>query len=671
MKQSSMTLNKLKITGAHKVALLSLTALLTLVGSTGKAQQKDEVLMTVNGKPVYRSEFENIYNKNRDKSTTITKEGLDDYMVLFTNFKLKVSEAEELGMDTVRKFRDELEGYRKQLAKPYLVDNNLTEELVKEAYERMKTEVRASHILVKVDMDALPEDTLKAYKKAMSIYDKIKGGANFETLAVESAKDKSGDESAIKNKGDLGFFTSMQMVYPFESAVYKLNVGELSKPVRTRYGYHIIKVTDKRPSRGQIRVSHIMIGSKPEDSEDKQNDARKKAEEILAKVKEGADFAELARQYSDDQSSSRKGGELQAFGPGRMVPEFEEAAFALQKDGDISGIVKTNYGYHIIKRLELKLLEPYEDKKNEIKQRIQRDSRSFLPKKSFITRLKTKYKYEDINKAKNLGAFYKVVDTLVFKNEWDINKAKGLDKPLFKFADKVYTQKDFANYINKNQRKQKKQEITAYINTLYDTWTGDELVAYEDSQLENEYPEFKALMKEYRDGILLFDLTDKKVWSKAVKDTAGLRAFYEEHKTQYMHPERFDLVLYTCKDEATAKAVKAEVVKGKLSDEELQKKYNQDSQLNLKIEKGIFNKEEQEALQKMDMSKKLTDNVSHNGQVIFAKVNKIMAPAPKTLAEAKGPVTSDYQTALEKEWLEQLRKKFNITVNKDVLYSIK
>lgn len=654
----------------NKVVLLSLTALTTLTCGISLAQQKDEVLMTVNAKPVYRSEFENIYKKN-NKEASVTKQALDDYLVLFTNFKLKVTEAEELGMDTVRKFKDELDGYRKQLAKPYLVDNNLTEELVKEAYERMKTEVKASHILVKCDLDALPEDSLKAYKKAMAIYDKLKGGASFETLAVESAKDKTGDESALKNKGELGYFTSMQMVYPFESAAYKLKVGEISKPVRTRYGYHIIKLSDRRPSRGQIRVSHIMIAAKPEDAQEKQDNARKKAEELLEKIKGGADFADLARQYSDDQSSARKGGELPAFGPGRMVPEFEETAFGLKADGDVSQIVKTNYGYHIIKRLELKMLEPYDEKKNEIKQRIQRDSRSFLPKKSFIAKLKTKYKYEDISKSKTLGAFYSVVDTLIFKNEWNVGKAKGMEKPMFKFADKTYTQRDFANYLWKNQRKQKKQDIKNYLNQMYDTYTGDELIAYEDTQLESEYPEFKALMKEYRDGILLFDLTDKKVWSKAVKDTTGLRAYYEEHKTAYMHPERFDVIIYTCKDEATAKKVKDEVAKGKISDEELQKKYNKDSQLNLKVEKGVFTKEEQEVLQKLNTSKSLTDNITHNGQVVFAKVVKVLAPTPKTLSEAKGPVTSDYQNALEKDWLTQLKDKYKVTVNKDVLYSIK
>lgn len=661
----------------NKFSLLTLTA--AIFGSSYTfAQQKDEVLMTIQNKPVYKSEFENIYKKN-NKEVKVTQQALDEYMVLFTNFKLKVTEAEELGMDTVKKFKDELDGYRKQLAKPYLVDNNMNEELVKEAYERLKTEIRASHILIKCDQDALPEDTMKAYKKIMMYRDKIMKGADFGAMAMESAREKGtdgkpiGDESALKNKGDLGYFTSMQMVYPFETACYKTKVGDVTMPVRTKFGYHLIKVVDKRASRGTISVSHIMIAAKADEPEDKHANARKKLEEIVAKIKGGADFAEMAKQQSEDQSSARKGGELPEFGSGRMVPEFEEASFALKNNGDISEIIKTSYGYHIIKRNNLKMLEPYDEKKNELKQKIQRDSRSFLPRKSFITKLKTKYKYAEPKRKETLGAFYKVVDTTIFNNDWKMEKAAALQKPMFTFANKTYTQQDFTKYLWKNQRKQKKQDVKTYLGQMFDTWVGDELIAYEDTQLENQYPEFKALMKEYRDGILLFDLTDKKVWSKAVKDTAGLRAYYEKNKTTYMHPERYDVVIYTCKDEAVAKQVRDLIKKGKLTDDKIQETVNKDSQLNLKIEKGVFSKEEKEALQKANFDTKLplTDNTTLNNQVVFIKLNQKLAPAPKSLQEAKGPITSDYQNYLEKEWIDTLKSKYKIEVNKDVLYSIK
>ncbi|HYG52760.1 MAG TPA: peptidylprolyl isomerase [Flavobacteriales bacterium] len=667
-------MNKLSVLTVATIALLCHNSYAQPARSAADPQ-KDEVIMTVKGKPVYKSEFENIYKKN-NKEVNVSKEALDEYMVLFTNFKLKVTEAEEMGMDTVRKFRDELDGYRKQLAKPYLVDQNMNDNMIMEAYDRLKTEVRASHILIKCEMDAAPEDTLKAYKKAMSIREKVLKSNDFGAIAAIPGN--SDDPSATKNKGDLGYFTSLQMVYPFENACYKLKVGEISMPVRTRFGYHIIKVVDKRPSRGQIRVAHIMIIAKPEDPAEKQENARKKAEEILAKVKAGEDFAALASQYSEDQSSSRKGGELPAFGSGRMVPEFEDAAFALKTDGEISSIVKTNYGYHIIKRLELKMLEPFDEKKAELKQKIQRDTRSFLPKKSFIAKLKTKYNYADLNKKKDLYAFYAVVDTSIFDNEWKMEKAKGMEKPLAKFADKTYTQKDFAMYLWKNQRKQKNQDIKSYINNQYETFMGDELINYEDSKLEEQHPEFRALMKEYRDGILLFDLTDKKVWSKAVKDTAGLREYYNKNKTNYMHPERYDVVIYTCKDADLAKKVRSEVKKGKLTDDKILELFNKESQLNLKIEKGIFNAEEKDIIvksgaltQKLGPDKLTADYKDASNQTVFIKLKEVLKPSPKSLIEAKGPITSDYQTWLEKEWIDSLKAKYPVVVNKDVLYGIK
>ena len=650
-----------------KIYYIALPLAILLIGGIHSCKPKEKVIMTVNNKPVTKSEFEAIFRKN-DKTPKgeVTQQELDEYMVLFTNFKLKVTEAEELGLDTLRKFRDELEGYRKQLAKPYLVDNNMNDALIKEAYERLKTEVRASHYLVKCDPDAKPEDTLAAYNKAMAFRARVLKGEDFGTLAA--AKDGSEDPSAVKNKGDLGYFSALQMVYPFETAAYKLKVGEVSMPVRTRFGYHILKVTDKRPSRGQIRVAHILIASKEDDPIDKKANAEKKAQEILLKARAGEDFTNLARTYSDDQSSAKKGGELPFFGPGRMVEEFENAAFSLQKDGDISEVLKTSYGYHIIKRLELKTLEPFEEKKNELKQRIQRDSRSFLPRKSFINKLKTKYGFKDM---KNVADFYPVVDSLIFQSAWKETRASELNKVMFSFADKKYTQQDFARYLAKNQRKEKQQNIVNYLNNQYEKFTSDMLMEYEDTQLEKQYPEFRSLMKEYRDGILLFDLTDKKVWSKAVKDTAGLRAFYEKNKANYMHGDRYDVTIYTAANAEMAKQVRNDIEASRLTDEGLLEKYNRESQLNLKIDKGIYTKEDREVLTKIPLIDGLSQDVAMNNQVVFVRVGKRIPPAPKTLAEAKGPVTSDYQNYLEKQWLDELRAKYPVVVNKDVLYSIK
>jgi len=624
----------------------------------------DAVIMTVNNKPVYKSEFEAIFRKNL-KETAITREALDEYMNLFTNFKLKVTEAEELGLDTNRKFKDELFGYRKQLAKPYLVDNQLNDNLIKEAYERMKEEIRASHILVKCDLDADPKDSLAAYKKAMKVRDAaIKNG--FEKAAMEN----SDDPSVKKNKGDIGYFSAMALVYPFESAAYNSKPGEISMPVRTRFGYHILKVTDRRPARGTIKVSHILVASKDEDTQEAKDNAKKKADEIYGKLKQGEDFANLAKQFSDDESSNRKGGELPSFTTGKMVPEFENAAFALEKDGDITQIVKSMYGYHIIKRLEYKPLESFDELKGNIKTRLTRDSRANLPRKSFIAKLKVKYNFKEY--PGTLAPFYNKVDTMIFRGEWDKSKAAVLSAPMFQFADKVYTQKDFAEYLAANQRKgSQKEEIISFVNNSYDRWQNNSMMDYEDSRLEMLYPEFRMLMKEYRDGILLFELTDQKVWSKAVKDSAGLAQYYEKNKNNYMWPKRYDVDLIYCADAALAKKVRKDLKKKKLNEKQLLEKYNKESQLNLKIESGVFTEEKEMVKKHTPVEKGLSPDYSENGQILIIRTKNIIDPAPKTLTEAKGVITNDYQGWLEKEWLESLKRKYPVTINRDVLYSIK
>lgn len=648
------------------IKFFSIALLATLTFSA--SAQVDPVIMSVNGKPIYKSEFEAIFKKN-NKEEKITKESLDEYMALFINFKLKVTDAEQLGLDTNMKFKDELNGYRKQLSRPYLIDNDLTDELVKEAYERLKYEVKASHILIKCDWDADPKDSLRAYKRALDLRNRIIKGAEFEKVAV--MKDGSEDPSVSRNKGDIGWFTAFQMVYPFENAAFSLDLNGISMPVRTRYGYHIIKLTGKREARGTIRVAHILVAAKAEGGEQEIQNAKKKAEEILNRLKKGEDFTTLAAQFSDDNTTSKKGGELPEFGTGKMVDEFEEAAFALKSDGQISGIVQTSFGFHIIKRLELKTLQPFDAVKSKLKQQVQRDTRSHLPKKSFIEKLKKKYNFTEAANA--LKPFYTVIDTNVFYGAWDLKKAEKLKSLMFTFAGANYNQNDFAEYIFRIQRRIQSEPLQAYINATYQKWVNDVITTFEDARLEENYPEFKLLMKEYRDGILLFELTDQKVWSKAVKDTVGLNAYYQENKTKYMWPKRYDVQIFYCADANIAKAIRKDLKANKLDEKGYIEKYNKESQLNLKINSGKFSLDENETIKKYTplvtgLNKK---DFIENGQYIIINTRAILEPMPKAISEAKGIITSDYQNALEKAWLEELKTKYPVVVNKDVLYSIK
>jgi len=334
------------------------------------AQDKNATVLTVDGEATSLEEFENIFRKN-NRDSAISQQSLDEYMELFINFKLKVKEAREAGLDTVKKFITELDGYRNQLARPYLTDTDKLNDLMREAYQNQTQEVRAMHILIKTDANATPADTLRAYNKTMAIRERLMKGEDFASLA----KAVSEDPSAKDNGGDLGYFTAFQMVYPFEKAAYDTKVGEVSMPVRTRYGYHLIKVVDKRSARGEIHVAHIVV--KPKSETDGEANAQTKINEIYQKSLSGeSTFEDLASKFSDDPTSAKKGGELAWFGTGKMVIEFEDAAYSLKNNGDVSQPFKTSFGWHIVKRLDYKPLPSFESMEKELKNKVSKDKRA-------------------------------------------------------------------------------------------------------------------------------------------------------------------------------------------------------------------------------------------------------------------------------------------------------
>jgi len=642
--------------------------LLFLVFSSQLFSQRaeDPVLLKIDDKKVTRSEFETIFKKN-NKDTLITREDLDEYMELFINFKLKVIEAEELGKDTLPSFVNELKGYRDQLAAPYLVDKSTTDSLLQQAYDRMQYEVRASHMLVRVGPDASPEDTLKAYNKIAQIKKEVKKTPdNFE----EIAKEKSEDPSAESNGGDLGYFTSLQMVYPFENLVYNTPVGEIGGPVRTKFGYHLVKVSDKRSARGEVKVAHIMVRSEEGDPQDVQESSKKRIDEVYQKLEDGEDFSELAKKYSDDRSSAAKGGMLPPFGAGKMVAEFEEAAFSIQNPGEIAGPVKSPYGWHIIKLIERIPLQSYDEMEKELERRISRDSRSNLSKNSFIDARKKEYGF--VEDKRQLKPFYSELDSTYFKGAWTpSSKLSEANEVLFTLDGNEYTQNDFLRYLQSRMRPRRADvDPESYVADSYENFVTKSIMDYEDSKLEEKYPEFKALMNEYRDGILLFDLTDEKVWSKAVKDTTGLEAFYEANKGQFMWEERADYEIYTVDDEETGKKVEKLLNKGK-SMEAVKEKFSSDSALKLKVDKGLAQKNEVPVLFKVEWEEGVSDMINDEGQLKLVRINKIRDPEPKGFDEARGIITAAYQTKLEEDWVEELRAKHTIEVNREVLYTIK
>ncbi|NBU90767.1 MAG: peptidylprolyl isomerase, partial [Flavobacteriia bacterium] len=502
--------------------------------------QKEPVVMDINGEKVTKSEFLQIYLKNNN-DPKYDKTSLDDYLELFKKFKLKVAEAEALGYDTIPKLKKELEGYRKQLANPYLIDSASNNSLVLEAYERFKTEVRASHILIRLDPNALPKDTLDAYNRIVALKKRIEKGEDFSSVA--KMKNGSEDPSAVNNGGDLGYFTAFQMVYSFEEMAYTTPIGSISDPFRTRFGYHILKVTDKRPSRGTIKVAHIMVAAGKDIAKETTEAAEKKWEDLVTL-------------HSDDANSVKKAGELPAFGSGttqRMVPAFEEAAFLLKKDGDYSRPVKTDYGFHIIKRLELKDVQSFETVKKELQAKVNKDERSKKTQDSFVLKLKKSYNYT-FSGNQNLKWFIQNIDSTYYLGKWSTTKLKT-NMVLFKIGGKSYKQKDFVNYLQLNFKGLRREDASKLIANQYKNFEKASILEFEESKLSDKYPEYKALVKEYHDGIILYEIMSDKVWNKAVKDTTGLKKYFEPNRSKYTWSDRIDATIYECLNKEIAESV--------------------------------------------------------------------------------------------------------------------
>lgn len=632
--------------------------------------QKDETVLQIDGKKVSKSEFLQIYLKNNN-DPKYDKASLDEYMELFKKFKLKVAEAEALGYDTIPKLKKELDGYRKQLAQPYLVDSTQNNALVLQAYERMKNEVRASHILIRLEEGASPEDTLRAYNRILALKKRIEGGEDFATVA--KGKGGSEDPSAQRNDGDLGYFTAFQMVYPFEEAAYNTPVGKISDPVRTRFGYHIIKVTGTRPARGTMKAAHIMVATGKEATPEEIESAQKKIGEIYEKLRQGESFEKLAGEFSDDSQTADKGGVLPLFGTGtttRMVPEFEEAAFELKKDGDFSQPVQSDFGFHIIKRLEWTDLRPYDQMKKELQTKVNKDERAKKTQEFFITKLKKNYRFTDSYKSTSTW-FTANLDSTYYFGKWNADKLTS-NKAMFKLGKQSFTQQQFADFLEKNYRNVRNtNDNAAVIKKQYLAWQNAEILAYEEKQLDRKYPEFKALMQEYHDGILLYEIMTDKVWNKAIKDTAGLRAYFEKNSDKYMWGQRYNAFVYECLNNDIANQVYGMLKSSDtISSKTIIEKINKTSELNLRVRTNKFEVDQTPFLKGRQLSMGVNAPYEVDGKVYVVKVDEILKPGPKVLSEAKGAATSDYQNYLEKVWLEELAKKHPITVNTQVLYSL-
>ena len=623
------------------------------VTSTSKDAAVPSPIFSYGDEVVYGDEFMRVFNKNKREENAPTQEEIEEYLDLYVKFKLKVAEAYSRKMDTVPSFINELAGYREQLAQPYLTDKSVTDMLVKQAFDRSQQEVNASHLLINCPLDAKPADSLAAYQKILGLRNRIEKGEDFSTIATQYSE----DPSAKSNAGNLGYFTAFQMIYPFENAAFNTAVGSVSMPIRTRFGYHLVHVIDRRKSMGDVKVGHIMIKYYNEGQIDS---TKKRIDAVLTKLKAGADWNKTVEEFSEDFNTNSKGGELSWFSrtTSNVPNEFKDAAYGLEKDGDFSTPFKTKFGWHIIRRVEIKSLPEYDEMKDVIRRKVERDTRSELNKDVVVARVKIENKFKEVKGLDSVkGNFGEELIRGKFK------KKEGTGMVLFQIANKSYTDSDFYTYVLANQGKTNKTLANAVID-LYSEFVKQSNLDYEKSILEVKYDDFKYIMQEYKDGILLFELTDNEVWSKAVADSAGLEAFYAKTQANYMWKERADASIFSCKDAKVAKKAKKSAKKGATTNEILAK-YNAKDPLAITVEQNNFEKGTNELLDAVSWNAGIYSLANENDRVKFARINNILAPSAKPLESNMGQATSDYQNYLEAEWLNELRKKYPVQIYDD------
>lgn len=631
------------------------------------AQDKTKkVLFNIDNHPFYTDEFSRVYKKNLDLVKDESQKDLDQYLDLFLGYKLKIQKANKLGLQNEANYIAELKSYRTQLSRNYMTDTKVTKELVDEAYKRSLKEIKASHILINVDENASPADTLKAYNQALDIRKKAIAGEDFGDLAARFSQ----DPSAKDNKGDLGYFSVFRMVYPFETAAYKTKKGEISMPVRTRFGYHLVKVNDIRDNRGQVTVAHIMLmkAENPIEGEAVKNTI----EDIYKKIKQGESFETLAQQFSQDRSSAGKGGLLQRFGSGELSSEaFENVAFSLKNSGDVSEPFQSQFGWHIVKLIEKFPVRDFADTQTEFESRVRKDDRSKLIDASLNDKLTKKYAVE--KNAKLYAKAAKLVTDKFYTQEWDVPAAtKELEGNLLVInKEKGITAMNFLEFVNTQQKtKWGLKPIGKVVDQLYGKFIQNQLVAYYNDNLEKENPEFANVMDEYRDGLLLFDLMEKEIWNKAKTDTLGLKAFYEKHVANYQWNPRVEAnVFSSTKEEAIQQTLK--FLKKKKSIDFIKEQLNKDNKVSIMVKSGVF-EEGSDALpkhQKLELG--LSDVFKDGNYYFITQVTKKLPKGAKTFEETKGKVINDYQQYLESKWVDDLKKEFTIKVNKDVFTQVK
>ncbi|MFL0353522.1 peptidylprolyl isomerase [Xanthomarina sp. GH4-25] len=652
----------------NKYFLVAVFSLCFFVNNAQNSQ--GEVLFTVDNDPVYVSEFTRVFNKNIDLVKDESQKDVDEYLKLFINYKLKLKEAHSLGLDTKKSYINELANYKSQLAKNYLTDSKVTDELIEEAYYRTVNEVKASHILIRIPDHPSHEDgmhvenevdTLQIYNDLLKLRERVLN-EGFETV-----KNDVHNGNTIYAE-DLGYFTAFKMVYDFENEAYNTNVGEVSMPFKTKFGYHIVFVQDKRPSRGERTVAHIMINNKTADKPHDNPESR--INDIYLKLQQGEDFEALAKQFSEDQSSASKGGMLSPFSGGQLTAmEFEDQAFSLENIGDISKPFKTEYGWHIIKLYNKKPVGSYESMKNELEAKVKRDSRSQLINSALITNLKKQYL---VSKAQpDLSYFVSILNDDYFTGRWVLPQDFKADLPLVKLGKKQITNAAFGAFLETTQKKYtSKIDLNKLVSESYEQFLEKELLQYKEEQLVFENPDYAYIVEEYRDGLLLFDLMETEIWNAAKKDSVGLQEYYSTNKEAYFWNQRIDAVVASSAKKSTIKKVKKLLSENKTT-EEIKSIINSDKSIDVIFTSGIMDAQHQSLPTDFEFKTGVSSIYQFNDGFIVADVKKVLPKELKSFEEAKGAVINDFQNEKETNWILDLDNKYKVKINQEALSKVK
>ena len=634
------------------------------------AQADDDVLFSVEGTPVYVGEFKYIYEKTNQGEADYSQESVEEYMDLYKKFKLKVQRARDIKLDTISGLKKELAGYRKQLANSYLIDKEVTERLMQEAYARKKLDVNISHIMVQLPKDVTPQDTLVKFNKIMDIYKQLKGGKKFEEMVSQSE-----DKTSIKKRGNIGFVTAMlpDGFYNLETAAYNTNVGGFSKPVRTRVGYHIVQVNGKRPARGQVEAAHILIRNKNAKMPELKSPRKPEViiQQIYDELEGGATFESLVVK-SEDKSSVSNGGSLGKFGIGRFDPKFENAVFDL-KDGEYSKPIQSAAGWHIVKKIKSYEQLPFDEERGRLQNMIKKDSRYEIAKESMIGRIQKENNFKQYDKV--VSQFRNTLNDEFTTYKWKANP-KPVNKVLFTLGKESYIQSELETYLEQASRKRQRMgrngEVAATFDQLYQEFVKMKTLEFEEKQLEKKFPEFKYLMKEYEEGILLFEATKTEIWDRASQDSVGLAQHFEliKKSPKFQWKQRAEVTFYNVKPEAKEMLKTIRKMAAKKDTKVVTDKFNKDKNSIVKVRRETFEAGKNKIVDGMKWKPGALSEVEINeqdGSFNFIKIEKIIPATGKSLSEARGYAVADYQDHLEAKWIKDLELSYKIDVNQKVL----